>query len=140
MATRPVEDFVKDLFQSEEYRTALKQRVLDGTAKKHEIELAQSLGLAISEEDQARENVRAMDRPTMRLLMDLIVVSESKASTTLRRVEAPGFIGVVMPTSLDMGRLRSNIRDWSPAGPNTTEPSTTEDPGDLMPAKPRPVT
>lgn len=57
------EEFLKEIFESEEYRSGLKARIIAGTAKPGELAIARSLGLQPvldREEQQKRERMRAM--------------------------------------------------------------------------------
>ena len=135
---------LRDLFASEEMKAALRQRIIDGTAKKHEIDLARTVGIAITEEEQAREYMRQMNAPARAMLLDLCAVSQTKAAPTLRLVRAGAWIGVVMPTDVDANRLRMTPSDYDPPIPNNTEPETaapqtvapSDETDDILPRKP----
>jgi hypothetical protein len=127
------EPTIRDVFKSEEYVAALRQRIVDGTAKKFEVDLAQTLGIAVTQEDRTCEALRAMDPEARRMLNDLAVVAESVESPSLRVIRSAGWVGVVMPETTDPHRLR-----WLAAAGNPTdrpaEPASEND-LDLMPPK-----
>jgi hypothetical protein len=49
------EEFISEVFQSQEYRTALKERLINGTARAGELEIARGLGLIKTDEEQSLE-------------------------------------------------------------------------------------
>jgi hypothetical protein len=73
------DNLLAEIFQSPEYQEALKQRLIDGTAKASEINLARSLGLAIPIQDEdtlLREAMRRMDKHARQILHRLIRMAD----------------------------------------------------------------
>src|ERR1700730_8277596 len=126
-----------EIFQSPEYQSALKERLISGTAKASEINLARSLGIFVpiqGEDTAAREAMRKMDRDTLRLLMDLIRMSSSKEATDLRVIQIGDLISLgydrIVRAKIE-AQERIDAGGWTPG--KTTEPVETPTDDDLMP-------
>jgi len=103
------ERFVRDILASEEYREALKGRLLAGTAKVAELELAAKLGLATetdaAADEQGREAMRRMPRYMRRILMRLLRISNGSVPVpACREITGPGgTVGLVFATAAETG-------------------------------------
>jgi hypothetical protein len=95
---------LQGIFQSPEYQTALKERLVSGKGvTAAEINLARSLGMRVpvgDGDDEARENLRRMDPLTRGLLSDLDRLAMSPNSTRLRVYQSGSEIGVVTDAAL----------------------------------------
>lgn len=102
---------LREIFASEEYQAALRERLVSGTAKASEIQLARQLGLLTAEQDdeaRTKEGLRQMDDEARSVLMDMLVVSGTPtASAKIRVTSRPGWIGVEYPTTVDANVLRA---------------------------------
>jgi len=133
-------DSIRDLMDTPEYRQALKDRILAGTAKTSEINLARELGVFTTEERvelSAKQYLARMDPQALAVHNDLIRVSMSAASQTIRVVRSGGYIGIVYPDSVDANKLRMDPHAFSdPVIPSSEPVSAPASEDDLMPARP----
>jgi hypothetical protein len=135
MKKNAAEDALREVFRSPEYVESLKARVLAGTARKAEIDLARSLGMPIGESIVARENMARMDRATLRVLMDMNRLALSPASPELRLIRSGDFVGVGYSVST-RAREEAKLRTaWNAKPTPETAPAETDDES-LLPPKP----
>jgi hypothetical protein len=140
-APSPADSVLREILESDEYKAALRDRMLAGKATAAEIGLARSLGLAVKlndGDDDARDAMKAMDLETSRLLSDLVRMSmQSPDSTRLRIIKA----GTVVAVGYDQANpgprpgiqtLADRLRRRDPVPEPTTDfPEPTDE--DLMP-------
>ena len=130
------DEALREVFRSPEYLEALKARLLNGTAKKSEIDLARSLGITIDDETSEREAMRQMDPAARNVLLDMCRMSGTPASTELRVIQAGDFVGVgysVTTRQANEAALRQRLKPTTSPAPD----ASTEDEPDLMPSKTR---
>jgi len=143
------EEFIAEIFASEEYRIALRARLIAGTARQGELEIARGLGLIKTDEEQSREykaKLRALqaraphefsmlNRLTRRLDGDDVTGSRPVMHPSTHMV-----IGLVFDTPSEM---RPSDRDRLPtildpqvrSIPSPSAEPASEDETDLMPPK-----
>jgi len=142
--SRPVsaESFIADVLASQEFRDGLRTRLVNGTAKIAELEIAKRLGLAAGadpEEDERREAMRSMPRETRRTLMQIIRMSMSADAGELRLIQAGDWTGIGYSLSV---RARAEAEARRGKGPMATWKKPTDlvvsqdtDDADLMPKR-----
>jgi hypothetical protein len=130
------ENALKEVFASEEYRTALKARLVAGTAKASEINLARTLGMLSEEVERsiANGNIAKMDPGARRAVQDILDISTSAASGSIRRVETDTMIGVLIPKTVSPDLIRSDRGAYTDEASLPT-PAVPDTGDDLMPAK-----
>ncbi len=125
------ERFVRDILASEEYREALKGRLLAGTAKVAELELAARLGLTAetdeAADEQGRERLRSVPKFMRAVLMRLLRVSNGSAPVpAAREIRGPGgTVGLVFESAAETGVV-AVPQDTEPE-PDTRESDLTDD-------------
>ncbi len=99
-----------EIFQSPEYQSALKERLISDTAKASEINLARSLGIFVPIQDEdtaAREAMRAMDRDARALIMDILRMMDTPATAVELQVLRVGtLVGVGFDQEAQAAKLR----------------------------------
>jgi hypothetical protein len=127
----PVEDFLRELFTSDEYREALKSRILAGTCKPAELSIARDLGLkALADENDASKRA---------LMKQNLTKAERHMLATLLRKANGG-----EPYITGSREIRNSVHNvvglvftYSPTlSPVAAEPETETDPdAGLLPPK-----
>ncbi len=130
------ECFVRDILGSDEYREGLKGRLLDGTAKVAELELAKRLGLAAEadpEDDKRRESMRAMPKFMRSIMLRLIRASNGSAPMpACREITGPGgTCGLVFESAYETGAGARTADQIQQDTQEDTEPMA--DQADLLP-------
>jgi hypothetical protein len=118
----PIDQALREVFESEEYKAALKGRLIAGTAKANEIALARQLGLMTQEDEDdqpMREGLQKVDREVLALMNDMTRAILRGQGGNLKIIEAGDWVGIGYETK---------PRVQSPAVAPETET-------DLLPAK-----
>ncbi|HZP39239.1 MAG TPA: hypothetical protein VFE48_22345 [Methylomirabilota bacterium] len=135
MSATTATEWLAEIFQSEEYRTGLRARILAGTCRPNELALAMKLGLTPTLEAQdaaEREAIRRMPKHERAVLMRLCRrVSGLDATPTRPIASASGSVAGLVFLSPDVEIPVQ--QDPTPTTEPTDAPS--DDLSDLMPKR-----
>ena len=132
--TTAADQTLREVFESPEYLAALRERLVAGTAKKSEVDLARSLGIVVDDETAEREAMRQMEPRARGVLLDMNRMAGTSASTELRVIQGGDYIGVgysVTTRQQNDAKLRQDLG----LKPTTEPDASTEDEPDLLPAR-----
>jgi hypothetical protein len=132
---RGAEGYVAEILNSEEYRSGLRSRLLAGTCKAGELEIAARLGLQPGEADPDEaaklEAMRRMPRYMRRVLMRLLRISNGSVPVpACREIQGPGgTVGLVFAVADETGPGARDAEpiQQDPAAVPETEPTETDD-------------
>jgi len=130
-ATAPstaTDSVLRSIVESEEYKAALKTRMLAGKATSAELSLARDLGMVVPQNDGLdgeRDAMRAMDKTTRRRLTDMLrLMRTPDGAARFRCIDAPGVIGIGYVNAVPVDQTTP-----------TPDPPQTEDVETLLPPR-----
>ncbi len=135
------QEFVREILASEEYRGALRERLVAGKCTAGELQIAGKLGLQPADEaadERAREATRRMPKYMRKILMRLLRVASGAAPVPAAREISGLGGGILFESEAETGAgarnadaVQEQIQQDTEAAP-TTEPMSPDE-ADLMP-------